>query len=120
MKSFFIVTPNIKSKFAKTLQNKLKEYIPSKVLRTTKQRPLGRSFAITNNPFNKIEQFKRFTSSSVVCPRFCTSADAVPTLGVKTVFARTLVNSTNGNGLALSHRCTQLISLKKQNIESTS
>jgi hypothetical protein len=93
----YIVTPKLQSKFAKAIQQGLRELTNERVLRTTKQKP--RSFVVTPNSLNKIEQLNRFREAAISCPGFCTSADIVPTLGSATVFARRLVNSTNGRGI---------------------
>ncbi len=96
--SFFIVVNPVGSKFAKALQQALSSKITANVLRTNRVRD-GRSFQVTTNPLNKIEQFKRFESNNVSSPGFCTSALNIQNLDTKVVFARTLVNATNGRGI---------------------
>ncbi len=98
-KAFYIVVNPTGSKFAKALQQALRDRVINKVFRraTPKQ---GRShFSITPRGFDKIEQFKRFKESNVSCPEFCCDASGVSGLGSTTVFARTLINSTNGRGI---------------------
>jgi hypothetical protein len=98
-KPFHIVSANIGSKFAKTLQQALKEAVPNKVFRRRFPKQ-GRSYVqVTLAPLNKIEQFQKFTEHEVSCPPWTTSADGVATLGTKTIFARQLIASTNGRGI---------------------
>lgn len=99
-----IVTPLVGSKFVKTLRDGLEEQYKVKVFRrhTPKRLPGGRvreHFAITPSPLDKIQQFTRFTNAQVSCPAWTTDATQVGELGSKTVFARTLINSTNGRGI---------------------
>lgn len=94
---FYICVNPIGSKFAKSLQQALSAKVDHKVLRTRRHRVDG--FVVTTNPLNKIEQFQRFNLESVSCPGHCTEAQLVQTLGATVVFARTLVNSTNGRGI---------------------
>jgi RimK-like ATP-grasp domain len=93
----YIVTPKLQSKFAKAIQQGLKELTNERVLRTTKQKP--RSFVVTPNSLNKIEQFTRFASMGVPSPASCTQPSDVNKLPGRSIFARTLVNSTNGRGI---------------------
>lgn len=99
-----IVTPLIGSKFVKTLRDGLEEQYNVKVFRRKipKRLPNGRireHFAITTNPLDKIQQFTRFTNAQVSCPKWCTRSQDIGNLESKTVFARTLVNSTGGRGI---------------------
>ena len=96
--NFYIVVNPASSKFAKALQQSLQTKVKNKVLRTNKYKEHN-CFNVTTNPLNKIEQFKRFTMAGLSCPGYCTEQSAVPNLGSKVVFARTLVNSTNGRGI---------------------
>lgn len=100
-KAFFISVRPLGSKFAKALQSALKEKVVNKVYRVLPQRLReGRShFQITQNPLNKVEQFERFRQSQVSCPQFATSSEEARNLNCKTLFARTLINSTNGRGI---------------------
>lgn len=93
----YIVTPKLQSKFAKAIQQGLKELTNERVLRTTKQKP--RSFVVTPNSLNKIEQLNKFRANNVSCPNFTTSSVELDSLGTPIVFARTLINSTNGKGI---------------------
>lgn len=98
-KPFYIVVNPPGSKFAKALQSALKERVVNSVYRrrTAKQ---GRSFfQVTQQALDKVEQFHRFQLAAVSCPKFCISAADIEHLSAKTVFARTLVNSTNGQGI---------------------
>jgi hypothetical protein len=55
-------------------------------------------FFVQRNPLNKIEQFKAFTEHGVSCPKWTTNRNDVESLG-KVVFARQLINATNGRGI---------------------
>lgn len=101
---FFIVVNPVASKFAKALQGALSGLIRHKVLRTNKDRQgrvalKGRSFVVTPRSLNKIEQFERFQNQNISAPRYFCSKEAVRRSDVRDVFARTLVNSTNGRGI---------------------
>lgn len=119
-KPFDIVVDPVGSKFAKTLQQALQAKVVNIIYRrrTPKTVPAQRTitgywgvlragraqyvrdhFAITQQVLNKVEQFERFTAASVSCPGYCTEPLSVQNLGAKTVFARTLINSTNGRGI---------------------
>lgn len=96
---FAIVVNPLGSLFAKTLQGSLINKVKDKVIRSRSVRSDRKQFLVTPRSLNKVEQFERFTAAQISCPGFCTTADAVPTLGTSTVFARTLINSTNGRGI---------------------
>ena len=104
-KSFYIAVDPVGSKFAKAIQSAVKEKVTNKVFRVdhrravTRQRLGRRVFFVTPTTLNKIQQFQRFKENNVSCPNFTTNPNAVDQLGSKTVFARTLVNSTNGRGI---------------------
>lgn len=113
--SFDIVVNPTGSKFAKALQQALSERVVNKVWRRAtpkqvrsiisrrgnvlRQGYTRQHFNVTQKALDKIEQFKRFKENNVSCPEFCCDAGGVPGLGSKTVFARTLINSTNGRGI---------------------
>jgi len=121
MKSFDIVVNPVGSKFAKALQQALQAKVKTTIYRrlTPKHVPARRTiisrkgnilrrgteaytrehFQVTINPLNKVEQFERFHTSGVSSPSFATSSENARRLGVKTLFARTLINSTNGRGI---------------------
>lgn len=104
MKKIDIITPLIGSKFVKTLRNELEAQYNVRVFRrhTPKRLHTNRireHFSITTNPLNKIEQFTRFTRFQISCPRFALNSEDARKLGAKTLFARTLINSTNGRGI---------------------
>lgn len=114
-KPLYIVVNPVASKFAKALQGALSAKVVNKVYRrnapkttrtiTRRNGSIIRRgqvlpfFAVTQHPLNKVEQFERFTASSVSCPGWCTKPSDVQNLGAKTVFVRTLINSTNGRGI---------------------
>lgn len=98
-KPFFIVINPIGSKFARALQHGLKEKVTNKVFRRTTPKQ-GRSyFAVTAPTLNKIQQLQRFKEHNVSCPKFATSLDELKSLDARTVFARKLINGTNGRGI---------------------
>lgn len=114
-KPFDIVVNPVGSKFAKALQQALQGKVTNKVFRrlTPKQvKPLisrkgnilrpgytRQHFKVTINPLNKVEQFERFKSQQVACPGFATTQEGARALEAKVLFARTLINSTNGRGI---------------------
>jgi hypothetical protein len=104
-RSLYIAVQPVGSRFAKALQSALRNKIINNVFRVSHQKGVaheqkGRSlFKITSEPLDKIEQLQRFKDKGVSCPAFCTSPEGVRELGSKVVFARTLVNSTNGRGI---------------------
>lgn len=121
LKAFDIVVDPVGSKFAKALQSALKDKVKNPIFRrkTPKVVPAKRTiisrkgnilrrgtegytrdcFKVTINPLNKIEQFRRFTEAGTSCPAFATSRDEARKLECKVLFARTLINSTNGRGI---------------------
>lgn len=98
-KPLFIVVNPVGSKFAKTLQESVRSITKNKVLRQSVKKINGLNFEVTTRVLNKIEQFTAFQRDNVACPAFTTNLAEVTNLGSKTVFARTLVNSTNGRGI---------------------
>jgi hypothetical protein len=96
---FFIVSPTNKSKFVRTLQREVQTLVVNKVLRSTRQRAGRSQFRITLNPLNKIQQLQRFEAANVPHPPFTTSRDDLASLDAETIFARTLINATNGRGI---------------------
>jgi hypothetical protein len=101
----YIAVRPVGSKFAKGLQNTIRNKVLNNVFRVThesgnRHERMGRSlFRITPEPLNKIEQLNRFKEHGVSHPPFTTNASEVNQLGSRTGFARTLVNSTNGRGI---------------------
>jgi hypothetical protein len=93
------------SKFAKALQTSIKEKTLNNVYRVdhAKGRTLERVgkavFHITAEPLDKIQQLTKFREHNVSHPAWCTRGDQVADLKSKTVFARTLINSTGGKGI---------------------
>lgn len=121
MKSFDIIVNPVGSKFAKALQQALQAKVKTTIYRriTPKVVPAKRTiisrkgnvlrrgtpgytrehFQVTINPLNKVEQFERFKSQQVSCPGFATTQEGARALEAKVLFARTLINSTNGRGI---------------------
>jgi hypothetical protein len=56
-------------------------------------------FNVTPRTLNKIEQFQRFQAANVCCPIFALSQQDARQIDCKTLFARTLINATNGRGI---------------------
>ena len=105
-KPFYIAVSPVGSKFAKALQQALKERVHNKIYRALPARVaqkaarLGRSyFSVTTRVLNKVEQFHAFTRANVNCPAFALNAEAARGIGCRTLFARTLINATNGRGI---------------------
>ena len=100
-KPFYVAVQPVGSKFAKALQAAIKTMVRNRVYRALPHRVRrGRSqFSVTTQPLNKIEQFNAFKLNNVNAPAFTTDPRAVDTLGSKTIFARQLINATNGRGI---------------------
>lgn len=129
MKSFDIVVNPVGSKFAKALQQALQAKVKTTIYRrlTPKQVPAKRTiisrkgnilrrgteaytrdhFQVTINPLNKVEQFERFQQCRVSSPRYSTTELEARNIDCKTLFARTLINSTNGRGIIEFERSQQ-------------
>lgn len=103
MTLFIKVNPR-SSKFAKALQTALREKVTDKVFRvdhTWRPRRLNNNvFHVTPQVLNKVEQLRQFAAAGVSCPTWSTDQNDV-TRGVlgRVVFARTLINATNGRGI---------------------
>ncbi len=115
-----VVTP-VGSKFAKSLQRALADKVINTVYRRSspKHVPAKRTiisrrgnvlrrgnaafvrdhFLVTQHPWNKVEQFTRFQAADVCCPKFAFHEQGAREIECKTLFARTLINSTNGRGI---------------------
>lgn len=100
-KAFYIIVNPVVSKFAKALQQRLRELVINPVYRreTVKHGRSSQSFHVTQQPLNKVEQFERFTACVVSCPKHATTVEGARKIGSRTLFARTLTNSTNGRGI---------------------
>ena len=120
-KAFDIVVNPVGSLFAKRLQQAVSAVVINKVYRRTTPKVVAakrtiisrkgnvlrqstpaytrQHFVVTPRVLNKVEQFERFTTQNVSCPKFCTTRQDVQQMGVKTLFARTLINSTGGRGI---------------------
>lgn len=123
-----VVTP-VGSKFAKSLQRALADKVITPVYRRTTPKVIparrtvvsrkgniirqGRSqsvrqhFLITQRPLNKVEQFHAFTRANVTCPAYALTVEAARGIGCRTLFARTLINATNGRGIVEFESSTQ-------------
>ena len=95
----FIVVNKLGSKFAKALQRSLQTKVTQRVLRSRLAWAQQYNFFVNQRSLNKIEQLQRMKDEDVPCPPFTTDVERIAELGSKTVFARTLVNSTNGKGI---------------------
>lgn len=101
---YILVNP-VGSKFAKALQLGLAAQ-GIRALRTTPERfrilnRRGRhqAFNVTAGTLNKIQQLTAFKANNVSCPDFTTEVERVADLPSKVVFARTVINGTNGRGI---------------------
>lgn len=105
MKSLYIAVHPVGSKFAKALQQELRNTVHNKVFRVDHLRAAmhsqrGRNvFVVTPQTLDKIRQLNAFKTNSVSAPSFTTDVRELGGLGSKTIFARTLVNSTGGKGI---------------------
>lgn len=98
-KPFYIVSNPVGSLFAKTLQGALQTKCLNKIYRRAVPKA-GRSFFVITHPsLNKVQQFEAFNRSRVSCPQHSTTIQGARAIDCKTLFARTLVNSTNGRGI---------------------
>ena len=106
--TFYISVNPVGSKFARALQSKLREQVVDKVLRvdhqTARQKiqrfgQRAKVFNVTPQTLNKIQQFQRFAAAGVSAPLFALTAGDAKALSVKSLFARTLTNSTGGRGI---------------------
>lgn len=98
-KTFYIVVNPVASKFAKILQKELNKRVTNRTFRVGTTRVDRANFVVTPRSLNKVEQMAAFTEHQVACPPYTTDPAKVGDLGTKTVFARTLVNSTGGKGI---------------------
>lgn len=109
----YISAEPVGSGFAKALQQGLLQAGLDKVFRVDHARGLDKwlngnnVFFVTNNPVNKIEQFRRFAEAQVSAPKSATSEQGARDFDCKTIFARTLVNSTNGRGIVEFDRASE-------------
>lgn len=106
MKSLYIAVQPVGSGFAKALQQELSKKVVNKIYRVDHARgaalvrrfPRNSLFQVTPQTLNKVQQFNAFYTTGVSCPKYTTEAQRIRELG-RTVFARTLVNSTSGRGI---------------------
>ena len=104
-KALYIAVDPVGSKFAKGLQQQLRSITNNKIFRVSQQRAdrkaaLRRAvFRVTPRTLNKIEQFQAFSRSGVSCPGYSLTVEGIEQLESKTIFARKLINSTNGRGI---------------------
>jgi hypothetical protein len=98
--ALFITVNPVGSKFAKSLQLALSAKVDHPVLRVWSPKPGRKNFIVTQQVLNKVEQFRQFIAAGVNCPKWTIDPNAVTRneLG-RVVFARTLINSTNGKGI---------------------
>lgn len=97
--SLFIVVNPVGSKFAKALQDAVRKRTNKKILRVRQPRPGRNNFIVTPNVLDKIRQLEAFARNGVHCPPFATTIEGAKQFTSKTIFARTLINSTNGRGI---------------------
>lgn len=107
MNSLYIAVKPVGSKFAKALQQSLREKVVNKIYRVdharsvalTRRFPRNSVFQVTPQTLNKVEQFVAFQQHNVSCPKAAVTAEGARNLAVKSLFARTLINSTGGKGI---------------------
>jgi hypothetical protein len=120
-KAFDIVVNPVASGFAKALQRALRERVNNKIYRrlSPKTVPARRTiisrrgnvlrpgsaafvrpfFSVTQSILNKVAQFDNFARNNISCPRHATDVVGAKGIECKTLFARQLINSTNGRGI---------------------
>lgn len=105
MKSLYIAVQPVGSKFAKALQQELRNTVHNKIFRVDHRKAAeharkGRQiFVVTPQTLDKIRQLNSFKTNNVSAPAFTTDSRQLDSLGAKTIFARTLTNSTGGKGI---------------------
>jgi len=97
--TLFIVVNPVGSKFAKALQQALQTKVDHKVLRVRTPLVDRKNFIVTQQVLNKVEQFERFRQAEISSPSFSTNEMGAREFDCKTIFARQLINSTNGRGI---------------------
>lgn len=106
--SLFISVQPVGSGFAKALQLALRAQTLNKIYRVDHEKAHRKIlstggtvnvFSVTYLPANKVQQFKAFKENNISSPAFTTNVNNLDELGSKTVFARTLINSTGGKGI---------------------
>lgn len=105
-KPFYLAVAPVGSKFAKALQQALAAKVVNKVFRVLPERAQQKAaargykfFSVTRNPLNKVSQFHAFTRNQVSCPAFALTAEEARRIDARTLFARTIINGTNGRGI---------------------
>ena len=105
LKSLFIAVNPVASKFAKSLQAALREKVVNKIYRVDHQAAARKRaqnktvFFVTPNTLNKVEQYECFSAQNVSSPKFTRNSELCRQFDCKTLFARTLLNSTSGRGI---------------------
>jgi hypothetical protein len=98
--TLFITVNPVGSKFAKALQASIKSKVDHSVVRVGVAKPGRKNFIVTQRVLNKVEQLRQFVAAGVSCPKWSTDPNAVTRTDLgRVVFARTLINSTNGRGI---------------------
>lgn len=98
---FYIAVNPVGSKFAKALQKALKQKVFNRCYRALPHRVRRNrvQFTVTQQPLNKVQQFYAFQREGISSPKFVETSEAAKGLGCRVLFARTLINSTNGRGI---------------------
>lgn len=106
IKPFYLAVAPVGSKFAKALQQALVSRVTNKVFRVLPERAEQKAarrgfkyFSVTRNPLNKVSQFHAFTRANVNCPAYALNAEEARRIDARTLFARTIINGTNGRGI---------------------
>lgn len=105
-KPFYLAVSPVGSKFAKALQQAIASKVTNKVFRVLPERAEFKAarrgfkyFSVTRNPLNKVSQFHAFKRENVSCPAYALTAEEARAIGARTLFARTIINGTNGRGI---------------------
>lgn len=115
MSTLYIAVSPVGSKFAKALQQSLRDKVVNKIYRVDHQRaayltaryPRNHCFQVTPRTLDKVQQFNVFQQAGVASPQFALSDREARNIDCKTLFARTLVNSTGGRGIVEFERSTE-------------
>lgn len=85
----------------KALADKLSEKVGYRVLRVLPDRIRNRPFFKFSNGIDKCEQFRRYHTAGVSCPKFAFRPDGISEFQFKRVVARTLTNASEGRGIVV-------------------
>lgn len=103
MRTFYLHSDPLESRFARTLQAGLREVVKENVLRSRR----GGHINCTPRTLNKLNQLQLFKARGVSCPEFTTDPAEVQNFDSELVFARTVLNGSSGAGIVEFNRVDQ-------------